>query len=136
MADLVLVNKTDDDRVSLAKETRRDYKNAMHLLPAKENGWLVKVLNTSGLHGIGIEELEEEVHRFEALTKSNESFDLNRQKQSSYWLEESLNQQLLDTFKNKEGIKELLETLKAQVTDHKISPFHAAELLIKEFLKQ
>ncbi len=136
MADIVLVNKTDDDRVNLAKETRRDYKNAMHLLPAKENGWPVKVLNTSGLHGIGIKELEEEVQGFEALTKSNQSFNLKRQNQSSYWLEESLNQQLLDTFKNKDGIKELLETLKTQVTDHKISPFHAAELLIKEFLKQ
>lgn len=136
MADIVLVNKTDDDRIKLAKETRRDYKNAMHLLPPKENGWIVKVLNTSGLHGIGIDTLEEEVQKFKELTKSNQSFASKRERQSSYWLDESLNQQLFDTFRNKEGVQDLLQKLKAEVSDNKISPFHAAELLIQEFLKK
>jgi LAO/AO transport system kinase len=134
MADIVLVNKADDDRIKLAKQTKRDYKNAMHLLPPKENNWIVKVLTSSGLHGAGINELEAEVQEFYTHTKDNHSFEKNRSQQSSYWLEESINQQLLETFTAKEGMEALLNKLRADVTENKISPFHAAEKLIQKFL--
>jgi LAO/AO transport system kinase len=136
MADIILVNKSDDDRIKLAKQTRRDYKNAMHLHPPKENGWIVKVLNSSGLTGTGIEELEQEVQNFKQHTSNNKSFFKKREKQASYWFEESINQQLLEAFNRKKGMKELMALLRSEVTSNKISPFHAAEKLIKNFVNQ
>ena len=39
MADLLAINKSDGDRLPLAKRSRQSYKNALHLFPPKESGW-------------------------------------------------------------------------------------------------
>ena len=136
MADIVLVNKSDEDRIKLARETRRSYSNALHLFPPKENGWTVKVLNTSGLSGNGIDKLEEQIQLFHQHVSDNGSFQRKREQQASYWMDESLKNQLMEAFERTPGIEEMLVQLKENVIDNKISPFHAADQLIKHFLKR
>ena len=74
MADIVLVNKADEDRIKMAQATKRDYANALHLLPPKSNGWTVQVMTVSGLQGIGIQAFESQIQSYTEQVKGNDSF--------------------------------------------------------------
>ena len=58
LADLVVVNKADGDRVQLARQTKSDYNVALHLAPARKDGWSPRAITASsvlegGLIGFG-----------------------------------------------------------------------------------
>ncbi len=55
LADLVLVNKADDEMVSLAERSAADYRNALHLIQARTPGWKVEVQTCSARDGTGLE---------------------------------------------------------------------------------
>lgn len=136
MADIVLVNKADEDRIKMAKATKRDYANALHLLPPKSNGWTVQVMTVSGIQGIGIQAFESQIQAYIEQVKENDSFHKKRAEQASYWLEESLQQQVLKTFLEHPEIASLYPKLKEQVARNQISPFSASDQLIQRFKKK
>ena len=64
MADLVLINKADGDRFELAKKSRKDYRNALHLFPPKESQWAAQSLICSALTNKGIKEVWQQIGKF------------------------------------------------------------------------
>ena len=122
MADLLVVNKADGDRVTLANQARMHYLNATHLLPPKPSGWSPQVLACSALEKLNIEKVWETVLSYRDSTLANGFFAENRRKQAAYWLHESLRQ----------GLERLLAempelaALEQAVLEGRISPFSAA----------
>jgi LAO/AO transport system kinase len=55
MADAIVINKADGDNLHKAKEAAQQYKQALHLFPPHENGWVVPVETASALTGFQIE---------------------------------------------------------------------------------
>lgn len=130
MADIAIINKSDGDRVTLAKQTKRDYKNALHLFPPKDSNWTATAIACSALHGHGMAEIGEQIEQYFALTKENNFFQKNRQLQTKYWLTSSINQGLQDAFfKNKQVQQELIKIEKA-VLNNQLSPFQGANSLL------
>ncbi|MFT5166542.1 MAG: LAO/AO transport system kinase [Saprospiraceae bacterium] len=134
MADIVIVNKADEDRIRLANESMSAYKNALHLFPAKESNWVVPVMACSALQSTGIDEIWETINQYKSQTDKNGYFEHNRIRQSKYWLYESINNQLRQLFYKNENIKNRLDQIEREVTTGKISPFRAAEDLIRYFI--
>lgn len=122
MADILVVNKADGDRVTLANQARMHYLNATHLLPPKPSGWSPQVLACSALEKTNIEKVWETVLSYRDSTLANGFFAENRRKQAAYWLHESLRQ----------GLEHLLAempeltALEQAVLEGRISPFSAA----------
>lgn len=122
MADILVVNKADGDRVTLANQARMHYLNATHLLPPKPSGWSPQVLACSALEKLNIEKVWETVLSYRDSTLANGFFAENRRKQAAYWLHESLRQ----------GLERLLAempelaALEQAVLEGRISPFSAA----------
>jgi LAO/AO transport system kinase len=122
MADILVVNKADGDRVTLANQARMHYLNATHLLPPKPSGWSPQVLACSALEKTNIEKVWETVLSYRDSTLANGFFAENRRKQAAYWLHESLRQ----------GLERLLAempelaALEQAVLEGRISPFSAA----------
>ncbi|MBN8683411.1 MAG: methylmalonyl Co-A mutase-associated GTPase MeaB [Chitinophagales bacterium] len=122
MADILVVNKADGDRVTLANQARMHYLNATHLLPPKPSGWSPQVLACSALEKTNIEKVWETVLIYRDSTLANGFFAENRRKQAAYWLHESLRQ----------GLERLLAempeltALEQAVLEGRISPFSAA----------
>jgi LAO/AO transport system kinase len=56
LADLVLVNKADGDRIANARHTAADYQHALKLMHPRTPGWQVPVRTCSALEGQGIAE--------------------------------------------------------------------------------
>ncbi len=133
MADLVLINKADGDRVKLAKKTRIDYKNALHLFPPKESQWTAQALTCSAISNEGIEKVWVQIEKYIQQTKSNNYFEANRKKQAKYWLLASINQGLQTAFYNNETIKKELSLIEKAVLNNELSPFQGAERLLNLF---
>jgi len=54
LADLVVVNKTDGDRIPLARQTKSDYNVALHLAPARNDGWVPRAITASAISEDGL----------------------------------------------------------------------------------
>ncbi len=133
MADLVLINKADGDRVKLAKRTRIDYRNALHFFPAKASNWTATALICSALTNEGIENVWEQIGKYIKLTKENQYFENNRQQQAKYWLEASISQGLQTAFYQNEAVQAALIKIEQAVLKNELSPFQGAEQLLGLF---
>ncbi|MEL7021533.1 MAG: methylmalonyl Co-A mutase-associated GTPase MeaB, partial [Bacteroidota bacterium] len=108
MGDLVVVNKADGARVSLAKQAKREYRNALHLFPPKASGWQVGVEICSGLRGIGIEKIWAHIVAYAKQTQENQFFYTNRQRQARYWLESTIQDRLRQLFYEHHSVRDKL----------------------------
>lgn len=135
MADTIVINKTDienTDRVNLAQQ---HYKNALHLFPANENGWIPKVESCSAINNNGISAIWKIITEYRELTYGNGWFDKKRKQQAKYWLSETINSSVIAMFYNNSTIKSLLQKTEKNVVDGKISPFKAAKILLNHYKK-
>lgn len=133
MADTIVINKADiedKDRVKLAQQ---HYKNALHLFPANENGWIPKVETCSGLNNSGIAKVWKIITEYQQKTYDNGWFDNKRKQQAIFWLTETINNSILTLFYNKPSIKELLQKMEQDVINGKTSPFKAAKILLEKY---
>lgn len=133
MADLLVINKSDGDRIRLANEARAHYLNATHLLPPKPSAWSPQVLACSALDGKGIPELWKALEAYRTHTRENGFFLSNRKQQAAYWLREALENGLKSLFYEHPAVKKLLPDLEKAVLEGRTSPFAAAETAIAAF---
>jgi LAO/AO transport system kinase len=131
MADLLVVNKADGDRVPLANMARMHYLNALHLFPAKTSSWIPQVLSCSAQSGEGILKVWETIMHYAQHTRQNGFFDENRSQQALFWLKETLQEALMHRFYTHPDVKNLLHQLEPIVVAGKVSPFAAAEAILK-----
>jgi LAO/AO transport system kinase len=76
------------------------------------------------------------ITKYVAHTNANGFFDYNRNEQAKYWLYETINESIRNSFYQNEKIMECLPNYEQMVLDNKISSFAAAhELLAKYFEK-
>lgn len=136
MADLLAVNKADEDRLAMAKKTRRAYRNALHLFPPKKSRWTPKVHTCSALTSAGIPEIWTAVQQFQAFTQENNHWQNNRKEQARYWLYESVNQQLQTAFFHNVEVKNQLKAIEKAVIEGKLSSFAGAAKLMACFFDQ
>jgi LAO/AO transport system kinase len=84
---------------------------------------------------MGIAEIWGLVQEFRDFTEANGFFQRHRQNQSRYWLHETIQQFLREQFYQDPQVAALLNEKEAEVLLQKQSPFHAAEDLVRLFLK-
>ncbi len=135
MADILVVNKADGDRLKLANQARAHYLNATHLLPAKPSGWTPQVLHCSALEGSGIPGVWEAVEAYLEKTTANGFFKKNRRWQAKYWLEEAIEAGIKSAFYNNPAVQAQLAALEPEVLNGNMSPFAAAEEILKIVFK-
>lgn len=127
MADGIVINKADGDNIGKANIAQNHFRNALHLFPLAESGWSPEVLTYSGYYDLRIEEVWEMIDRYVAFVKENGFFDLKRNKQSSYWMYETINERLKSDFYRNDKIEMMMPLLERQVLGNKKSSFIAAK---------
>ena len=105
MADGIVINKADGNNIEKAKLAATHFRNALHLFPAPESGWLPQVLTYSGFYGIGIKEIWDMVYKYITFVKANGYFQHRRNEQSKFWMYETINEHLRDNFYNDDTIR-------------------------------
>jgi LAO/AO transport system kinase len=135
MADVIAINKADGSNTKKAQMARVQYHNAIHLFPQKDSDWDPSVLTCSAVEKIGISEVWEQIEKYKALTGKNGYFLKERNEQSTYWMHETIGEQLKRNFYDNPEIKERLKVLENYVLNDKMSSFVAAGNLLEMYSK-
>ncbi len=132
MADMIVINKADGDNQTASNYAKREFQNALHMLPAKEHGWTTKVLTASGLNNTGITEVSDKITEFQLHARENAQFTNRRNKQEIYWLHQTIEDRLKSDFYNQPTVQQQMTELERQVLNKELTPFAAADLLLKK----
>lgn len=133
MADGIVINKADGSNVEKAKLAATQFRNALHLFPAPESGWDPKVLTYSGFYNLGVKEIWDMVFEYMDFVKANGYFDYRRNEQSKYWMYESINEHLRDSFYHNPLIQQMLPEQENQVLGGMVTSFSAANRLLQTY---
>ena len=133
MADGIVINKADGSNIEKAKLAASHFRNALHLFPAPDSGWSPKVMTYSGFYGIGIKEIWDMIYEYFAFVKANGYFEYRRNEQAKYWMYESINEHLRDSFYNNEKIISMLAAKEEEVLNGKLTSFVAAKKLLDAY---
>lgn len=130
MADGIVINKADGDNAEKAELAACSFRNALHLFPASESGWVPQVLTYSGFYELRIKEVWDMVYSYIDYVKSNGYFFRRRNAQSKYWMYETINESLKRSFYNNPQIERQLALKEEQVQRGEITSFTAANQLL------
>ncbi len=135
MADGIVINKADGSNIEKAKLAAAHFRNALHLFPTPDSGWTPKVLTYSGFYSLGIKEIWDMVYEYMDFVKANGYFQYRRNEQAKYWMYESINEALRDSFYHNPTIASLLTCKERQVLDGELTSFVAARQLLDVYFK-
>ncbi len=136
MADGIVINKADGDNLEPAKLAATQFRNALHLFPAPESGWTPEVLTYSGFYNRGVKEIWDMIYRYIDFVKGNGYFEYRRNEQSKYWMYETINEHLRDSFYHNPRIEAMLEGKERQVLAGNLSSFVAAKDLLDTYFAE
>ncbi len=136
MADGIVINKADGNNIDKAQLAATQFRNALHLFPLPDSGWSPQVLTYSGFYNIGVKEIWDMVYEYIAFVKDNGYFDYRRNEQSKYWMYESINEQLRDSFYHNSQIAAMLTEKEQQVLGGNLTSFVAAKNLLDTYFDE
>lgn len=135
MADGIVINKADGDNLERAKLAATQFRNALHLFPASESGWTPQVMTYSGFYNIGVKEIWDMVYQYMDFVKDNGYFAYRRNEQSKYWMYETINEHLRDSFYQNARIESMLAEQENQVLQGNLTSFAAAQKLLDAYFE-
>jgi len=136
MADGIVINKADGDNIERATLAAGHFRNALHLFPPTDSGWIPKVLTYSGLEHVGIHEIWAMIDEYVAFTKATGYFEHKRTAQAKCLMHETIHHILHQSFYQHPHIQALLPQLEQKVIHNEISSFMAAKQLLDLFLEK
>lgn len=136
MADGIVINKADGSNIEKAKLAAAQFRNALHLFPAPDSGWTPQVLTYSGFYNLGVKEIWDMIYDYMDFVKDNGYFQYRRNEQSKYWMYESINESLRDSFYHNAQIEQMLAEKEQQVLGGNLTSFVAAKDLLDTYFEQ
>jgi LAO/AO transport system kinase len=133
MADGLVITKSDGENEKRTKLAAREIKNAIHLFPPTESGWIPEVLEASSITGRNVEQVALMIEKFERHTKASGFFAEKRRRQELDWLKDTLRILLAEAFDSDGHVRRIYPEMLRKVENHEISPFEAAEKLMSVF---
>lgn len=130
MADALVINKADGDNLIHARKAKNQFRKALHLYPLTQNSWSPEVLTCSAIEGTGIDDIWKMILKYLKITSENGFFEKNRIQQNKFWLLQTIEEQLKNSFYNNPKVKAALNSKIEAVQQHKITPFTAARYLL------
>lgn len=115
LADLIVVNKADGDRVPLAKRARGDYRHALRMLPPSTPGWETPVEIASAAEGTGLEKVWQRVEEHRALLEETGLLEARRLEQTVRWLDAMIEEAVLAAVHERSGVKDAIAGARAEV---------------------
>ena len=135
MADTIVINKADGDNLERAQLAAAQFRSALHLFPPTGSGWNPPVLTCSALENKGVSQVWDTVNEYAGLTKENGYYQNRRHDQAKYWMYETINESLRNSFYYNPKIRHKLAAYEQLVLTNGMSSFVAAHDLLKIYFK-
>ncbi len=133
MADLMVITKADGENIHKAELARTQFQGALRLFPLPESGWKPVVYTCSSVTGEGLEQVWKGVEEYLDHTQQNGYFQHNRNRQNKYWMYESINEALRNSFYLNPEIAALIPAYEERVLGDRLSSFIAAKELLDRY---
>jgi len=133
MADAVVINKADGDNIKRANLAKAQFKNALHLFPAKESKWIPQAETVSSLENKNIDKIWKMISSFELAARKNGWLLENRKNQQVYWMNEAIKNTLTENFYSDKKIQMELKKLTERIMKNEITSHEAARLITENF---
>ncbi len=134
MADIVVVHKADGALLDESVQAQRDYGSALSLVRRKYADWPVPVLRVSSLTGVGIDELWENTQEFRRTLMEGTQFQKLREQQARLWFRSALQEEVLHRLNHDPWVQEKIETAISGIDAGHVTPYGAANQLVREWL--
>lgn len=126
IADLIVVNKADGDRVPLAKRARGDYRHALRMLPPSTEGWETPVLIASATEKTGLAEIWDTIEAHRKLLEESGLLTERRMQQQQRWLASMIEEAVLNEFYRRDGVAAAIAAAKSDVAEANLTVPQAA----------
>ncbi|MEG1864705.1 MAG: methylmalonyl Co-A mutase-associated GTPase MeaB [Alistipes sp.] len=136
MADLMVITKADGENIHKAELARTQFQGALRLFPLPESGWKPVVFTCSAYDKTGLEEVWKGVEEYLDHIQDNGYFEHNRNRQNKYWMYESINEVLRNSFYHDPLIEAQVDDYEQRVLNDKMSSFIAAKELLDLYFKE
>ena len=130
LADLILINKADDDLAALARQSASEYKHALTLLRPRTANWEVEVQTCSARDNVGIGEAWDAVKRHQQALESSGQLDTMRADQALTWMWSEVQDSLIADLKDDPEVQKQIPALEAAASSGRIPAATAAERLL------
>jgi len=130
MADIMAITKADGENVQAATRARAEYRGALRLIRPLVDDWHPPVLACSALTGSGIADVWEAVVRHRQCLEAGKSLAEKRQRQSLFWMDQTMEQLVIERLRNDPAVVDAMPAIKAAVLAHTLTPTAAAEHLL------
>ena len=136
LADLILINKADDDLQALAQRSAADYRSALRLLHPRLADWKVEVQTCSARDGVGITAAWTSVLHHREVLEDTGQFTARRAAQARDWMWSEINDSLVAALQGDPEVRKQIPALEAAASEGRIPPMIAARQLLDIFLKR
>jgi LAO/AO transport system kinase len=135
LADLILINKADDELQMLAGRSAAEYRNALRLLHPRAENWNVKVQTCSARDGVGVVEAWGIVLKHRSVIEASGQLMACRAAQALDWMWSDVNESLVVALQNNQEVRQQIPDLEAAVREGRMPPTSAAKKLLEIFFK-
>jgi GTPase len=129
LADIIAVNKADNDNIERADRAATEYRAALHILAASNAPWQPAVLTLSARDNRGLDDLWDKVKECHATLKESGVLDGRRADQAAAWMREIFEQRLLAAFKGGRRAARQYQDIEDKVRAREMTPAEGAEAL-------
>ena len=136
MADGIAINKCDGDNVERCRVAAGHFKNALHLFPLPDSGWAPRVYTYSGFFGTGIKEIWDGIYEYIDFVKGNGYFERRRRQQNRYWMYETIDQRLRNSFYQDPEMEQRLVAAENSIELGQQTSFMAAHRLLEQYFQK
>jgi len=136
LADLILINKADDELKALAGRSAADFRNALRLLHPRSVNWKVEVQTCSARDGTGIAETWEVALQHRQVLETSGEFSSRRAAQARAWLWSEVQDSLISALQGDPEVRKQIPALEMAASEGRIPPTIAARQLLDIFLKR
>jgi len=136
LADLVLINKADDDLEALATRSAIEYRHALQLLRPRMAGWKVEVQTCSARDTVGIGEAWDVIMRHQSALEQSGELAHMRAEQARAWLWSEVQDSLIADLKDDPEVRQHIPELERAASEGRIPAATAAERLLEIYLRR
>lgn len=133
IADGFVINKADGNKKQGASIAKKEIENSIKLLPVKDSGWTPSVFTCSSTLNEGLDDIWDDISNFHSAGIENGYFDNRRKTQLKQWMKETILFKLEQNFINNKKIQNMMKEIESDVVNEKLSPYSAADKLLKTY---
>lgn len=134
-ADIIAINKADGENLAASKRAASHLKNAISLLPARENGLKPDVLTCSALENTGVSNILDKIERIAITLTDNGQLQTKRAQRNVQWMRQRVEDALLERLHSDKALTSLMNDVSEEVRNGERSPIEAS-ISVLDFMEK